>query len=420
MYKKTVSDISKSLREMAKRIRSAEAQLSRRRGIPFGTTADRETREQAQLWWDTDLNAFMANFGSGWEPVKDVRTGTTAQRTVYSATNAGEFWWDTTEERLYAWNGHAWESTDVAEAGTTAERLAHSPNKGEWWLDTDEDGLVYVYDGMEWKAPTTSRYVEPFLLLAGLHGLFAFHPFLYKGAGAPYTPELSNIMELAFSQDSNPNYGIYRMTPHNSPVHGDNGRIPYLNLASGSSQYCSTENYRATGDLTILAWVSPDSVANIMSVVDKWYEAGGDRCYRLVLWDDNTFRFYVSNNGSTATDYVATPVLQDTEVTGWNFIAARFAAGSELKIFHNGTWTSFGGSVPASIHDYDNDILFGKSSAVSPVYFDGQMSIVAICKSAINDEIVEYIYESTKYSYIPQPEPQPSDSVSVGESVSTS
>jgi hypothetical protein len=157
-----------------------------------------------------------------------------------------------------------------------------------------------------------------------------------------------------------------------------------------------------------------------MSIVDKWYDSSGHMCYRLVLWNDNTFRFYVSANGTTGSNYVSTSVIQSNELLGWNFIAVRFSAGSELRIFHNGTWTSFGGSVPASIHDYDNDILVGKSSAASPIYFDGQMSIVAICKSAINDEIVEYIYESTKPSYIPQPEPQPSDSISVGESVNTS
>lgn len=417
MYEKTISEMAASLRAMAKRVRHAEAQLSRRRGVPCGTTAEREARTEAQLWWDTDLNAFMANFGDGWEPVKDVRTGTTAEREAYPAANAGEFWWDTTEDRLYVWEGASWESTDIAESGTAAQRIASSPEPGQWWLDTD-DKLVYVYDAIEWKPQISSRYIDPFMLLSETYGLFPFVPFRFMVSYPPSVVgnALVNIMDYAYyTTVSEEDYNHYRMNPYNSPVHGDNGHIPYLNFVASSSQYCDTKNYGTTGDLALLAWVSPDTASNIMPIIDKWYETSSHRCYRLVLWSDNTFRAYISANGTTATDYVATSVLTSNEVTGWNFIAVRFDAGSVLKIFHNGAWTSFGGSVPASIHDHDDDILVGKSNAASPVYFDGQMSVVAICKSAISDDIVEYIYESTKYSYIPQPEPQPSDSISVSE-----
>ena len=89
-----------------------------------------------------------------------------------------------------------------------------------------------------------------------------------------------------------------------------------LDLEAGSSQYASIADVSQTGlditgDLTLEAWIKPETLTSSDTVLSK-YDPGNvtnQRSYRFQTLDTGFIRFQVSSNGSTPTGASSTGTI---------------------------------------------------------------------------------------------------------------
>jgi hypothetical protein len=150
----------------------------------------------------------------------------------------------------------------------------------------------------------------------------------------------------------------------------------------GDSQYFyrSDADFPEAGiisDLTIQAWIRPDTIAAEMCIVSKYDAGAAKRCFYFAVVNDE-LRLFVSDNGAAATTRNSTNanLIQDD----WAHVAVTYDANESSCIFYkNGVaLTDDGASLEPSIADLDPDFKIGALNASATWFFNGGIAHVAL------------------------------------------
>jgi hypothetical protein len=168
----------------------------------------------------------------------------------------------------------------------------------------------------------------------------------------------------------------------------------YALFASASSQYllrADEADLDITGNLTMLGWFYFTTVpASAMNCMGK-YTGGGNQSYLLYKLASNALSFLVSTDGAAN---VVVNSVGTVSASAWYFLAGRFTASSELKVWlDNVTATNLVG-VPASIFNSAADFIIGRHSATA--YLNGRCGMAALCAGALTDIQVMNAYEQSR------------------------
>ena len=340
-YQIALRRLAINIRKMSSRLRRAETQLSRGYRTLVGTKEEMENSENiggGLLWWATDESVLYVHDDTGWHLSKATHAGTTTERYIYSPIFTGELWWDTTLEQLFVWNGSAWDDVAVSHSGTNAERLAYSPDTGDLWLDTTE---------REW----------------------------YSDIGNGWQVICPSLMDT-FS------------------------RLPGLmNLASSGVWWGNTSGFYMEesmwgSNLVFCTWTKPKQAS---SSSPTW----GPIIHQRNTWNPETegFGFSLEQNGTAfafgiSTDgirnnwiHIDTPGITGANNT-WHFLAGIYDPGVSLKLFHNGVWYEYGGTVPSSRY------LGLLSANLTSTY--AEVSILVASPTIPSDAIIDCVYRRTR------------------------
>jgi hypothetical protein len=159
-----------------------------------------------------------------------------------------------------------------------------------------------------------------------------------------------------------------------------------IDLEDSSSQYLDTADTSAlstTGDMTIEAWVKPESQptgSGQMFVASKWNAASNQRSWGAAYVDvsgTKKLRFYVTSTGSSPTSADITQTLPNDT---WAHLAWVYTASSgQVEMFVNGSSIGTGSSLPSSIFDSSSVLLVGAVDASSVAsFFDGLIDDVRV------------------------------------------
>lgn len=156
--------------------------------------------------------------------------------------------------------------------------------------------------------------------------------------------------------------------------------------------HASAANLVITGDLTLSAWVKPESipgpdVSGNQAVVGKFQEGGSQSGYEMGILSTGKPYFYISDDGVEAN---LTALNGNTTLVAgtWYHLAAVFDAGQSMKLYVNGILDAeLTTSVPASIHASTAKFMIGiKDENGSPSYrvpFDGLIDEVQVYNDAL-------------------------------------
>ena len=151
-----------------------------------------------------------------------------------------------------------------------------------------------------------------------------------------------------------------------------------LDLEASSSQYADradTTSLSITGDLTIEAWVKPESAAQF-SVFSKFKSVGNLKSYEFSVVPTSTLRLNISANGADETEVLSTGTVS----TGvWTHVAVSYdASAGTCEFYINGVWNSQGTSLPTSINDNASRPTLGARAEDGNLYFDGLIDEVRV------------------------------------------
>ena len=163
----------------------------------------------------------------------------------------------------------------------------------------------------------------------------------------------------------------------------------------GSSQYhyiADNEELSITGDLTLSAWIKPESntASTMYNIAGKW-DTWTDASYLLTQYGDE-LRFYVD----TASDYVTTTATNLSTST-WYYVAATYNSSSQTAtIFVNGEiqTTTTTGTIPSSIGDDSGRFHIGAQNSASSAsgLYDGIIDNVMLHKTTLSPNQVIELY----------------------------
>ena len=106
----------------------------------------------------------------------------------------------------------------------------------------------------------------------------------------------------------------------------------------------------------------------------------------------------MSNDGTATFGVGSTNLLAEDE---WRFIAARFTPSTELKIWEGYTYGLVTDvnttSIPASLFDSTDNLAIGSSNtSITPAnFYEGDLSLVALCRAALPDPFINAIFNMT-------------------------
>lgn len=160
------------------------------------------------------------------------------------------------------------------------------------------------------------------------------------------------------AQDSGPNNLDLTLTA--SPTWTASGKVNSdLDFESGSSQYSVvTDNstLSITGDLSLSAWIKPESTtaATLFPIAGKG--GGAVTSYLLAQYGDE-IRMYIGSSSS----YVTTNAVNLTTATWYQVIGVYNASAQTVKIYINGkeVETTTSGTIPTSITDGADSFVVG-------------------------------------------------------------
>lgn len=176
-----------------------------------------------------------------------------------------------------------------------------------------------------------------------------------------------------------------------------------IDLERSSSQFLSISDASQTGlditgDLTIEAWVKPESAPGtneVYSIATKYETSGNQRSYLLGYTDvsgTKTLQFVADSNGGSATSGFVNQTLASGT---WHHVAAVYdASAGSVEFFVNGSSIGSAGSLNTSLHSGSAPFVIGASSSGFPTVespFDGLIDDVRVWNIArtgteINDD----------------------------------
>ena len=154
-----------------------------------------------------------------------------------------------------------------------------------------------------------------------------------------------------------------------------------LNLELDSSQFASradTASLSIIGDLTLEAWLKPESTAGAGLIVGKMYVGGSDRSYAFFLDSNDTLRLLISPDGSSATAASTTDTIT-TDV--WSHVAVSYdASAGTCQFYINGSASQSGSGLDTSIQDNDSNFSIGaRDTEGTPAgFYDGLVDEVRV------------------------------------------
>jgi hypothetical protein len=133
-----------------------------------------------------------------------------------------------------------------------------------------------------------------------------------------------------------------------------------------------------TGDMTIQAWINPDSITMSAAIVSKYDAGAGKRCYYFAVIADE-LRLFVSDNGAASTTANTTNAAL---IAGtWVHVAVTYDASAGSATFYKDgiLLTDDGASLETSIANLDPDFMVGALNAPPHTFFfDGSIAHVAL------------------------------------------
>lgn len=171
--------------------------------------------------------------------------------------------------------------------------------------------------------------------------------------------------------------------------HADHG---YLDITGSESYIFSTQR-----GLTVGAWVSFDNTASgIEQIVGKRL-ATTEYSYMLRRLGTGTASFGISSSGTNTFGATTTGVADDS---GFFFFCGRFRPSTDVKVWLNTETDTNTTSIPASI--YSGSAGFGIGATTVPSqHLDGDIALVFLCAAALQDQVIEHLYESTRGLFVP-------------------
>ncbi len=158
--------------------------------------------------------------------------------------------------------------------------------------------------------------------------------------------------------------------------------IPIYAHLDGDSQFFYRDDTDfpesgVTGDLTIQAWIKPDSVVANMAIASKYDAFAGKRCYYFAVINDE-LKLFVSDNGAASTTANSTNASLVQGV--WVHVAVTYDASAGSAIFYKDgvALTDDGASLENSIANLDPDFKVGALNATPTFFFDGSIAHVAL------------------------------------------
>lgn len=171
----------------------------------------------------------------------------------------------------------------------------------------------------------------------------------------------------------------------------ESGNDEYLSIADGSQT-----GLDITGDMTLCAWIKPESWGGgTMAIVSKWNESA-NRSYLLLIATNGTehnVECWLSSAGGSAE--VVCETGTDLSTATWYHVAAVYN-GEDIRIYLNGALDSYGPKNPKvyeiGIYDGSADFRLGKTDDGDN--FDGLMDEVAVFDRALTATEINDIYQN--------------------------
>lgn len=167
-------------------------------------------------------------------------------------------------------------------------------------------------------------------------------------------------------------------------------------LEKDSSQFFSTEDntiLSITGDLTVGAWIKPESTTSDtqFDITGKW--DGDNESYLLAQYGDEV-RFYLDS----ASNYVETSSA-NLSAGKWYHVAGVFSqSGKSAKIYINGVEqaTTTTGTIPSSIGNDEGYFAIGAEDSTAPPnptnFYDGLIDEVRLYNRALSSDEIHELY----------------------------
>lgn len=163
-----------------------------------------------------------------------------------------------------------------------------------------------------------------------------------------------------------------------------------LDLESGSSQYAAITDAAQTGlditgDISIEAWIKPESTTATQAIVTKYDSSDNTRSYRLIRTSGGAIQAIVSHDGTSTNSIVTQSNLNVTAINGALFhIAYTMDISTNTgTLYINGNTVAQSNTVNGTvsqIYNSDNDFIIGAetSGGGKSDYFDGLVDEVRV------------------------------------------
>lgn len=191
----------------------------------------------------------------------------------------------------------------------------------------------------------------------------------------------------------------YYLTEQGSPAYGRvSSGGPYAAVASAKYLYAADAAWNSpTTAFTIVTYVQFAAAAATVEVVASKWVANSNRCWYLSRDASGYATFSISSNGELATQ-ISVGLTASTITTGWTFLAARFTASTEMKLWVNAVSNPKTTSIPATIYDGASNFQLNAFNANSSP-MAGNIGITGLYNVAVPDATITSLYNATKEFY---------------------
>ncbi len=171
--------------------------------------------------------------------------------------------------------------------------------------------------------------------------------------------------------------------------------LPYCTL-NGTTQYWSRADEAGidiTGPLTMGTWVYWSTLSNRWCMA-KFNGSTNQRAYALstsLSGSDYLYSCLVSAAGTASFGINSSPDI--IVANRLSFMAMRYVPSTELALFVNKKKYTTTVGVPASIHNSNAALTFGRTADGAPM--DGGLAIAFLSAAAISDESLDHLYEKS-------------------------
>lgn len=165
----------------------------------------------------------------------------------------------------------------------------------------------------------------------------------------------------------------------------------------GTGDYvnCGDVDVDVNGTFTLSVWMAPAWPGELQAVLTKGdANFPGDDSYGLYYMDDDTFLFYVSEDGGWGNVAYVYTVNTYSEIYDWYHVVATFD-GTDLAIYVNGTKDtgSQTGSVSGAVNNAIDTLIGARVEGAGTIdHFYGKIDEVMIYNVALTDWEVRKLY----------------------------